>query len=160
MSINIRYGRETDAAILAGFQVKMAEETEDLRLDEEQVADGVLQIIRDRSKGFYIVAENDNEDLEGCLIITYEWSDWRNGWIWWIGSLYVDQASRKRGIFKKMLNKVIALSQEHNVKVLRLYMDENNEQARAAYLKSGFKFSNYQIFEFEQIPASEEIPLE
>ncbi len=152
MGIHIRYGIETDAAILAGFQVKMAEETENLQLDEEQVAEGVLQIIKDRSKGFYLVAENDNEDLEGCLIITYEWSDWRNGWIWWIGSLYVDQASRKRGIFKKMLNKVIEFSRQHNVKVLRLYMDENNEQARAAYLKSGFKFSNYQVFEFEQMP--------
>lgn len=151
MSLHIRYGEETDVSILAGFQLRMAEETEGLQLDEELVAEGVLQLIHDRNKGFYLVAENDNEDLVGCLIITYEWSDWRNGWIWWIGSLYVEKTSRKQGIFRMLLDKVLELSKEHDVRALRLYMDEQNEPARAAYLRSGFKFSNYQVFEYEQL---------
>lgn len=151
MNLHIRYGVETDVSILAGFQLRMAEETEGLQLEEELVAEGVLQLLRDRSKGFYLVAENENEDLVGCLIITYEWSDWRNGWIWWIGSLYVEKTFRRQGIFRLLLDRIIELSREQNVRALRLYMDEQNEQARAAYLRSGFKFSNYQVFEYDQL---------
>lgn len=150
MSIHIRYGEETDVSILAGFQLKMARETEYMQLDEETVADGVLRLIRDRTKGFYLVAENENEDLVGCLIITYEWSDWRNGWIWWIGSLFVEKSYRKQGVFRMLLERVRNLAQGQEVKALRLYMDRENESARSAYLKCGFRHSNYEIFEFEQ----------
>lgn len=149
MSTHIRYGEETDASILAGFQLRMADETEDLALEEEIVADGVLQLIRDRSKGFYLVAENDNGDVIGCLIITYEWSDWRNGWIWWIGSLYVEKIYRKQGVFKLLLDKVLELSQQHEVKAIRLYVDKENETARKAYSRSGFTGSNYDILEYQ-----------
>jgi GNAT superfamily N-acetyltransferase len=149
MSIHIRYAEETDTAILAGFQLKMADETESLQLEEEIVADGVLQLIRDRNKGFYLVAENDNGDVAGCLIITYEWSDWRNGWIWWIGSLFVEKVYRKQGVFHLLLDKVIELSAQQDVRAVRLYVDQENEPAQAAYLRSGFKKSNYEVFEYD-----------
>lgn len=151
MSIHIRYGEEEDKGVLTGFQLKMAEETEGLQLDENTVAKGVSQLIHDRGKGFYLVAENDNHDVLGCLIITYEWSDWRNGWIWWIGSLFVEKVYRKQGVFRQLLEKTISLSRENNVKALRLYMDENNETAHAAYLRSGFKISNYKLLEYENL---------
>lgn len=154
MSIHIRYAEETDVAILAGFQLKMADETENLQLEEEVVADGVLQLIRDRHKGFYLVAENDNGDVAGCLIVTDEWSDWRNGWIWWIGSLFVEKMYRKQGVFSLLLDKVHELSREYDVKALRLYVDKENEQAQKAYFHSGFKNSNYDVFEFERQPTS------
>jgi GNAT superfamily N-acetyltransferase len=162
MSIHIRYGEEMDASILAGFQLRMAEETEHLQLEEEVVADGVIQLLRDRSKGFYLVAENDNEDVMGCLIITYEWSDWRNGWIWWIGSLFVEKIYRKHGIFRLLLDKVMDLAKDHEVRAIRLYVDKENDSARKAYLRSGFKGSNYEVFEYEKpipqtpYPSSEE----
>ncbi|TAN01221.1 MAG: GNAT family N-acetyltransferase [Chitinophagaceae bacterium] len=152
MSIHIRYAEETDVSILAGFQLKMAEETEGLYLEEEVVADGVIQLIRDRNKGFYLVAENDNGDVAGCLIITYEWSDWRNGWIWWIGSLYVEKSYRKQGIFRLLLNKVLTLGQEHEVMAVRLYVDKRNELAQKVYLRNGFKCSNYEVFEYAELP--------
>jgi GNAT superfamily N-acetyltransferase len=151
MGIYIRYGEEMDAPILAGFQLRMAEETEDFQLEEEVVAEGVLQLIRDRSKGFYLVAENEGEDVVGCLIITYEWSDWRNGWIWWIGSLYVERIYRKQGIFRMLLDRVVELSKEQDIKALRLYVDNENQPARKAYLRSGFKQSNYEVFEYEPL---------
>lgn len=149
MSIHIRYGKETDAAILAGFQLKMADETEALQLEEEVVVDGVLQLVRDRNKGFYLVAENENEDIAGCLIITYEWSDWRNGWIWWIGSLFVEKDYRKQGVFRLLLDKVLALGAQQDIKAIRLYVDKENDSAQNAYLHSGFKHSNYKVFEYD-----------
>lgn len=155
MSIHIRYAEETDASILAGFQLKMALETENLELEEEVVADGVIQLIRDRNKGFYLVAENDNDDVAGCLIITYEWSDWRNGWIWWIGSLYVGKNYRKRGIFRLLLNKVLELGREHEVTAVRLYVDKHNELAQNVYLRNGFRCSNYNIFEYAELPVKD-----
>lgn len=151
MSIHIRYGEEMDASILGGFQLQMAEETEEMQLMEETVVDGVLQLIRDRNKGFYLVAENELRDLVGCLIITYEWSDWRNGWIWWIGSLFVEKAYRKQGIFRLLLDRVLELAGPQEVRAVRLYMDKENEAARAAYIRSGFKASNYEVLEFDGV---------
>jgi len=137
-----------DAPVLGGFQLQMADETEDTQLVEETVLDGVSQLIRDRHKGFYLVAESENQDLVGCLIITYEWSDWRNGWIWWIGSLFVEKAYRKQGVFRMLLDKVLELGRTREVKALRLYMDKDNEAARHAYLKCGFNCSRYEVLEY------------
>jgi GNAT superfamily N-acetyltransferase len=151
MSIHIRFATEDDLSVLTGFQLKMAEETEGLQLEEEVVAHGVLHLINDRNKGFYLVAANNNQDIVGCLIVTYEWSDWRNGWIWWIGSLYVEKAYRQQGVFRLLLDKVLELARAGDVKALRLYVDEENLAARSAYLRSGFKFSSYQVFEYEDL---------
>lgn len=137
-----------DAPVLGGFQLQMADETEDTQLVEETVLDGVTQLIRDRHKGFYLVAENECEDLVGCLIITYEWSDWRNGWIWWIGSLFVEKAYRKQGVFGLLLERVLELARAGDVKALRLYIDKDNVSAHAAYLKSGFVRSRYDVLEY------------
>lgn len=137
-----------DAPVLGGFQLQMADETEDTQLTEETVLDGVSQLIRDRHKGFYLVAENERQDLVGCLIITYEWSDWRNGWIWWIGSLFVEKAYRKQGVFTLMLDRVLEMARIRDVRALRLYMDKDNESARRAYLKSGFTTSRYEVLEY------------
>lgn len=148
MSIHIRYAEPLDAPVLGGFQVRMADETEDTRLTEETVLEGVSQLIRDRHKGFYLVAENEGQELVGCLIITYEWSDWRNGWIWWIGSLFVEKAYRKQGVFRLLLEHVLELGRTRDVRALRLYMDKDNEAARRAYLKSGFTASHYEVLEY------------
>lgn len=137
-----------DAPVLGGFQLRMADETEDTELVEETVLEGVAQLIRDRHKGFYLVAENESQDLVGCLIVTYEWSDWRNGWIWWIGSLFVEKAYRKQGVFRLLLEKVLELGREGEVRALRLYVDQENETARQAYLRSGFTGSRYEVLEY------------
>lgn len=147
MGVHIRYATLSDAPILAAFQLKMAEETEGLALPEDTVVEGVCKLIRDSGKGFYLVAENELEDLVACMIVTYEWSDWRDGWIWWIGSLFVDRPFRQQGIFKTMLDHLMQLGSEREVRAIRLYMDRSNELARQVYLRSGFEPSHYEIFE-------------
>lgn len=150
MGVHIRPGNLSDAPILAAFQLKMAFETEGLALQEDTVIEGVCALIRDPGKGFYLVAENDQEDVVACMIVTYEWSDWRDGWIWWIGSLFVDPPFRQQGIFTIMLDHLGQLAAAKQVRAIRLYMDTSNELARQVYLRSGFEPSHYEVFEYRK----------
>lgn len=149
MKVSIRPATPADAATIAGFNAAMARETEGLELDFERLLRGVEAVLADSSKGRYWVAELDGR-LVGQMLITFEWSDWRNGAFWWIQSVYVEPASRRRGIFRALYEHVEALARsEPGVCGLRLYVEQHNERAQQAYLRLGMKPAPYRIFEVD-----------
>lgn len=144
----IRYAHHSDADVIAGFQLKMALETEQLELDPEVVKLGVTSVLNDSSKGFYLVFEEAGR-VAGCLMITKEWSDWRARWVWWIQSLYVLPGLRQKGIFKRMYDYLVSvLERDPDVAGIRLYVDRTNIRARKVYEAIGMDGEHYQLFEW------------
>jgi GNAT superfamily N-acetyltransferase len=150
---NIREANITDTNLIADFNARMALETEQRRLDIERVREGVQALLSDPAKGTYFIAETDangGTTIVGQLLITYEWSDWRNGNFWWIQSVYVDEKFRGQGIFRALFNHVNQLAKTRkNVCGLRLYVDAHNHSARKTYERLGMKRTNYELFETE-----------
>ena len=147
MKIFIRPAQMIDAEIIARFNVALALESENLQLNPARVREGVRALLRDPAKGIYFVAEVDGK-IAGQVLITYEWSDWRNGNFWWLQSVYVEKEFRARGIFKALFAHVVELAKgEKDVYALRLYMDADNASARSAYNRLGMTRTNYEIFE-------------
>ena len=138
----------------------MAWETEQRRLDPERVRLGVAALLNDAAKGRYFVAEVENGGrvvVGGQLLITYEWSDWRNGSFWWIQSVYVAEEFRASGVFKALYHHVQALAKERNdVCGLRLYVDAHNSKARKAYERLGMKRTDYEFFETDFVLKKED----
>ncbi len=150
MTIRVRFAEEKDAFALVGFNRAMAMETEGKPLDVEILKKGVNAVFQDIGKGFYVVAEEikTDEKVVGCLMITFEWSDWRNAWFWWIQSVYVMPEYRKQGIYRHLYEFVKEEARKSgNVCGFRLYVDRNNKVAQQAYEKLGMKESNYIMFE-------------
>ncbi len=146
--IKIRIATKTDTSALVEFNQSMALETEGKQLDPEILSAGVQAVFQDENKGFYVVAEDEQEQVVGGLLITFEWSDWRNGWFWWIQSVYVRPEYRNRGIYRKLYEFVKAKArQSNNVCGFRLYVDHENSVAQKVYEKLGMKRSNYLMFE-------------
>lgn len=146
--MRIRKAVPSDAAIIADFNIRLAWETEQLKLDSETVRRGVEAVLKDASKGIYFVAELPDAGVAGQLMITYEWSDWRNGNIWWIQSVYVSESFRGRGLFQGLFKHLEQMARESkDVCALRLYMDIHNDSARRAYKKMGMDESNYVVFD-------------
>jgi GNAT superfamily N-acetyltransferase len=131
----------------------MAWETEKRQLDPERVKAGITALLRDPTKGTYFVAEARTERVRavaGQLLITSEWSDWRNGNFWWIQSVYVAEAFRGNGVFRALFRHVQAEARARaDVCGLRLYMDAHNERARKAYERLCLKRTNYEVFEMD-----------
>ena len=145
----IRPARIEDCETIAQFTRQMAWETENLRLDAAVVSEGVRVVLENPAHGFYVVA-TQNEQVIGCLMITYEWSDWRNGVKWWLQSVYVEPNNRRRGIFGKLYKYVVNLAAEKdNICGIRLYVDKENTKAMEAYRSLGMHDSNYLIYEVE-----------
>lgn len=146
-SIDIRFASETDAEIIAQFNIDMAFETEELELLPAVISAGVKNMLANSSNGFYLVATH-SEKVVGCLMITKEWSDWRNGVFWWIQSVFVKPDFRGQGIYRSLYEKVKELAQkEDNVCGYRLYVEEDNDKAQATYKKLGMDETHYKIFE-------------
>jgi GNAT superfamily N-acetyltransferase len=147
----IREAKLTDTAIIADFNARMALETEQRTLDIERVRQGVQALLSDPAKGAYFIAEIETDgttSIAGQLLITYEWSDWRNGNFWWIQSVYVEEKFRGQGIFRALFNHVDQLAKARNdVCGLRLYVDAHNHSARKTYERLGMKRTNYELFE-------------
>lgn len=138
-----------DAAIIARFNLLLAQESENRALDLEVVTRGVKALLSDPAKGTYFLAETDGL-IVGQLLITHEWSDWRNGTFWWLQSVYVDPAFRGRGIFKALFQHAQRLAAERDdVCGLRLYMDQHNTRARQVYERLGMKPTAYEVFEMD-----------
>ena len=149
MEPKIRQAIPADAHAIADFNQRLARETEGLELEPARVEAGVKALLEHPARGIYYVAEV-NGALAGQLLITYEWSDWRNGNIWWIQSVYVTEQFRGAGIFRALFHHVRALAEkEGNVPNLRLYVEAHNARARQAYDKLGFKKTYYEIFELD-----------
>ena len=135
--------------MIADFNLALALETEKLRLDPNCVAVGVAAILQDPSKGLYYVAQVDGV-VAGQLMITYEWSDWRNGNLWWLQSVYVRKEFRQMGVFRALFQHLRELAEmRKDVCGLRLYMHAENTRARESYEKLGMKPTKYQVFEME-----------
>jgi GNAT superfamily N-acetyltransferase len=146
--VQIRLASQEDQQIIADFQMKMAMETENFQLDPETVSTGVNAVLRDPAKGKYFVAEVDGQ-VVASLLITFEWSDWRNKWVAWIQSVYVIEEYRQKGIFKSMYEHVRSWAQnDSEIAGLRLYVDKSNLRAIKVYQKIGMNGEHYQLFEW------------
>jgi GNAT superfamily N-acetyltransferase len=145
----------SDHAKITEFQLAMALETEGMRLDGAACSEGVLAILRNPHLGSYYVAEVDKVDatapreVVACLLIIREWSDWRNGCVWWIHSVYVIPSIRKNGVFKDFF-KFIQRQGEitENIRGLRLYVDKRNQAAQNVYKKLGMDSQHYDLYEW------------
>jgi GNAT superfamily N-acetyltransferase len=148
--MNIRVGEKKDIDALVGFNRAMAFETEGKTLAADVLKPGVAAVFEDENKGFYIVAEIDGETVGG-LLVTFEWSDWRNKWFWWIQSVYVLPDHRGRSVYKRMYEFVKSLAdQRGNVCGFRLYVERENERAQKVYEKLGMHRSHYLAYEEEK----------
>jgi GNAT superfamily N-acetyltransferase len=148
MGMNIRAATSKDAATIAEFNIRLAQETEDLRLDPNVVRLGVEALLKDPAKGSYFVAETPGTGVVGQILITYEWSDWRNGNTWWIQSVYVRDEFRGQGVFKLLFEQVQKLAKASGeVCSLRLYVEKENRRAHRAYEKLGMQETHYLVFE-------------
>ena len=146
--MTVRNAIPEDAAAIVDFQLKMALETESLTLEPEVVKDGVAALFHDPSKGCYFVAEEGGV-VVASLMITYEWSDWRNGWVWWIQSVYTAPAFRRRGIYRALYAYVKSLVLESdNIRGIRLYVDKTNHPAQKVYSALGMNGEHYTTYEW------------
>lgn len=147
--MKIRLAQQKDSADLVEFNQAMALETEGKKLDGEILRKGVEAVFDDEKKGFYVVAESE-EKIVGGLMITFEWSDWRNKWFWWIQSVYTLPDFRGQGIYRKLAEFVEEKAREkEDVVGIRLYVEKENTGAQAVYEKLGMKQSHYLMYEKE-----------
>ena len=147
MGISIRNAAMTDAAIIASNNSLMAEETEGRTLDPDIMGPGVAALLADPGKGRYWVAESAGQ-IVGQLMVTYEWSDWRNGTLWWIQSVYIAPDFRRQGVFSALYHHVESLAAaEPDVCGLRLYVEDNNHRAQRTYEALGMVKPSYVVME-------------
>lgn len=145
--ITIRTARSEDAKSLVEFNQAMALETEGKTLETEILTKGVEAVFQDADKGFYVVAESAGR-IVGGLMITYEWSDWRSSWFWWIQSVYIVPEFRGKRIYSKLYEFVKNTAREKgNVCGFRLYVEKENVSAQKVYEKLGMKSSYYLMYE-------------
>src|SRR5438132_14424365 len=131
-----------DAATIVDFQLAMARETEEVALDRDVVTRGVAAVFDDRSRGRYFVAEKER-GVVASLLITYEWSDWRNGVVWWIQSVYVRPEMRKQRIYAGLYEHVKRIaSADRSARGIRLYVDRRNTLAQDVYRRVGWMVTN------------------
>lgn len=136
-----------DAPILAAFNQAMAHETESRSLAPAHLLPAVETVLRDPRHGFYVVADT-GDDIAGALLVTYEWSDWRNGRFWWIQSVYVRPQHRRRGVYRGLHAFVRERARaEGDVVGIRLYVERDNRNARRTYAALGMSETPYRIYE-------------
>jgi ribosomal protein S18 acetylase RimI-like enzyme len=148
MEILIRDGHEKDAPHIAKFQIKMALETERKQLSAEVVLPAVRSVFADPAKGFYLVAEIVDQ-VVGSLLITYEWSDWRNCNIWYIQSVYVEPEFRARGVFTKLHSRVVQMAKDAGIMFVRLFVEVDNTRAQKTYERLGMKRMPYLMYDMK-----------
>jgi GNAT superfamily N-acetyltransferase len=148
MPWTIRQGRPDDAATIVEYNRRLATETEGKALDPAALTAGVAAALADPTrKGPYYLAV-DGATILGQLQITLEWSDWRNGWFWWIQSVYVVAEARKKGVFRSLYGHVVELARrEPDVVGLRLYVERDNHAAQKTYETLGMKQAAYLLLE-------------
>jgi len=145
----IRLAKEEDVSLIARFNFQLAFETENRELDLETLKKGVFEFFKTPAYGFYLVAEEllSGEPI-GCLLITYEWSDWRNGLFFWIQSVYVLPEWRRKGVYRSLYEKVKSLAKERGgVCGYRLYVEKENTRAQKTYESLGMEETCYLMYE-------------
>ena len=147
--IIVRRAEPSDAERIAGFQQSMAMETEGKRLDQSLISAGVDAVFDDADKGFYLVAESEGK-VVGSLLITYEWSEWRNATFWWIQSVFVDAEHRRRGVYTALHDHVLDHARESDdICGVRLYVERSNHIAQQTYKSLGMDHSHYDLYEID-----------
>lgn len=145
--MRIRLARNGDAQAIAEFNAAMALETEGKRLLPEVIGAGVRTLLRRRGAGFYVIAEKQSVVI-GALMITREWSDWRNGEFWWIQSVYVRPGFRRQGVYRSLYRWLQAKARKRKASCgFRLYVERENRRAQATYRALGMKKTRYLVFE-------------
>lgn len=152
-SVKARMASHTDLDVLVNFSAAMAMETEGRRLDHDRLRRGVLAVLESSAHGFYLVGERHDagsRTVVGQLLVTYEWSDWRNANFWWIQSVYVDPACRRQGIYRQLYGSVLdAAKGRADVCGLRLYVEQDNHIAQSVYEKLELRPTKYHIWEVD-----------
>jgi GNAT superfamily N-acetyltransferase len=145
--ITIRKATTIDADTIIDFQQKMAWETEGMTLKPDTINKGVKAVFDEPSCGTYWVAETDNKII-ASLLITFEWSDWRNANVWWFQSVYVIKEHRRKGIFRQMYNHIKDEGEKAGIAGLRLYVETQNLTAQSTYKALGMESIHYKMFEW------------
>lgn len=152
MSLTIRRATLADVDTLVRFNAALAWESEHKQLDEQVLRVGVQAVFADPARGFYTVAERDGE-VVGQVMVTFEWSDWRNGWFWWIQSVYVREDARRGGVFRSLFAEVQRQAEaDPGVIGLRLYMEKENHRAHQTYHALGMVETTYFVHELYPLP--------
>ena len=146
--IDYRQATPDDVFVIVDFQLAMALETEELALDREVCSRGVKAVFDDPSRGRYFLAQSEGT-VVASLMITYEWSDWRNGDVWWIQSVYVRPSFRGQRVYAGLYEHIQRLVQaDDHVRGIRLYVDRRNVSAQTVYTRLGMNGEHYQVFEW------------
>lgn len=149
VDVSIRPAEINDADTIVEFNIRLAQETEDKELNRQTLTQGVQGLLANPDRGRYFVAVHDGK-VVGQLMHTHEWSDWRNGDIWWLQSVYVHRDFRRQGIFKLLLNHLTDLARnDTGVVGLRLYVERDNSAAQSTYVDLGFADPGYKVYEVE-----------
>ncbi|MEO8803600.1 MAG: GNAT family N-acetyltransferase [Rudaea sp.] len=142
----VRAASHADLDVLVEFNIAMARETEDKQLDRTVLRAGVQAILAESRRGFYRVAEASGE-VVGCLMVTYEWSDWRNGDWWWLQSVYVRPPHRRLGVFRALYQHVERDASTRSAVVgIRLYVENENLRAQKTYAMLGMREEHYRMY--------------
>ena len=152
MTFSIRRATLDDVETIVKYNLALAWESEAKMLDETVVRGGVIAALEDPNKGFYVMAERAGE-IVGMTAITYEWSDWRNGWYWWIQSVYVREDARRQGVFTAIYQHLEAeATSDPAVIGIRLYVEKENTRAQATYGALGLSVENYTMMSVYPLP--------
>lgn len=155
--MNVRLARAEDVGPLVEFNQAMALETEGKTLDPKKITPGVAAVFTDDKKGFYVVAESQ-AGIVGGLMVTYEWSDWRNAWFWWIQSVYILPEARGKRLYSRMYEFVRQQAAAvGNVCGFRLYVENDNYHAQKVYDAVGMRASHYLMYEEETVGGGQDI---
>jgi len=147
MPLRVRAAAPADLAVVCDFNSLLAKESEGKTLDQDLLRPGVAAVLADPHKGRYFLAEKDGH-IVGQLAITFEWSDWRNGWFWWIQSVYVRPEARRIGVFRALFEHVRdAAVRDSEVIGIRLYVERDNHAAHGTYQRLGLDWTGYQVME-------------
>ena len=156
--ITVRRALARDVAAIVDFMAAMAAETEDRPLDRARVRAGVEHAIRHPADAIYLVAEHDGV-VRGCLMLTFEWSDWRAGRFWWIQSVFVDPGHRRQGIYSHLHDAARTMAAADPLACgIRLYVEAENVAAQAAYRRLGMVETHYRLFEETFAPPGDTVP--
>lgn len=152
MTLTLRRAVPADAGVITAFNQALASESEQTRLDPAVVGPGVAAVLADPHKGFYTLAEKDGEVVGQCMV-TFEWSDWRNGWFWWVQSVYVRNDARRAGVFRRLYEHLLdQASKDPTVIGLRLYVEHQNARAIETYKSLGMAEAGYGVLELYPLP--------
>lgn len=147
MPLTVRRAVTADLPTIVEFNVRLADESEGKTLDRELLTAGVRAALADPAKGPYFLAEEDGRAV-GTMQVTTEWSDWRNGWFWWIQGVYVRADARRRGVFRALYQHVYETAKNDPAVIgLRLYVERENTRAQETYLGLGLSWTSYRVME-------------